>query len=71
MNNPHDHAGKKKDHRKHVPEPPRRSYGFHKDWRLWVIVVMLVAMGVYLLTLDESILPGGGSAPPAPADVAE
>lgn len=30
----------------------------HKDWRVWLIVgLMLVAMIVYVLTLDESVLP--------------
>ncbi len=31
----------------------------HKDWRLWVVVVlMLVAMVIYVTTMDESIRPG-------------
>lgn len=30
----------------------------HKDWRVWLIVgLMLTAMIVYILTLDESIWP--------------
>ena len=30
----------------------------HKDWRVWLIVgLMLIAMIVYVLTLDESIWP--------------
>jgi ABC-type Zn2+ transport system substrate-binding protein/surface adhesin len=31
---------------------------FHKDWRVWLAVVtMLVAIIMYVLTLDESIVP--------------
>ncbi len=31
----------------------------HKDWRVWVVVlVMLAALVGYILTLDNSILPG-------------
>lgn len=31
----------------------------HKDWRLWVgVVLMLAAMAAYVLTLDESLFPG-------------
>jgi ABC-type nickel/cobalt efflux system permease component RcnA len=30
----------------------------HKDWRVWLVVgMMLVAMAVYVLTLDDSIMP--------------
>jgi hypothetical protein len=31
---------------------------FHKDWRVWLVVgMMLAAMLTYVLTLDDSILP--------------
>ena len=34
------------------------SRQLHKDWRTWVVVgLMLTAMIVYVLTLDDSILP--------------
>ena len=34
--------------------------GLHKDWRAWlVIALMLAAIGTYVLTLDDSIQPGG------------
>ena len=46
----------------------------HRDWRVWAVALMLLAMAVYVLTLDESIWPGGdGPAVPAarvPADPA-
>ena len=30
----------------------------HKDWRVWLVVgLMLTAMFIYVLTLDESVLP--------------
>jgi hypothetical protein len=30
----------------------------HKDWRTWLVVaVMLVAIGMYGLTLDDAIVP--------------
>jgi hypothetical protein len=30
----------------------------HKDWRVWLVVgLMLAAMIIYVLTLDESVLP--------------
>jgi hypothetical protein len=34
--------------------------GLHKDWRVWVaVVLMLAAIAVYVLTLDDSIEPTG------------
>lgn len=33
--------------------------GVHKDWRMWtVVLLMVVGMLVYILTDDESIVPG-------------
>jgi hypothetical protein len=32
----------------------------HKDWRVWVgVVLMLAAMCAYVFTMDESIQPAG------------
>lgn len=32
----------------------------HKDWRVWaVVVLMLAAIAIYVLTLDDSIEPTG------------
>ena len=40
----------------------------HRDWRLWVVVgLMLAAMLVYVLSDDESLRPGGPPGKPAPA----
>jgi hypothetical protein len=46
-----------------------KSRGLHRDWRLWAAVILaLVAMGAYVLTMDESLRPwGGGSEVPADA----
>jgi hypothetical protein len=30
----------------------------HKDWRVWLgVAIMLVAMAVYVLSLDDSVVP--------------
>ena len=40
----------------------------HRDWRMWAIVgLMLLAMAIYLLTLDERIVPGAAPAGTPPA----
>ncbi|MEX2171598.1 MAG: hypothetical protein WD851_19930 [Pirellulales bacterium] len=39
----------------------------HHDWRFWAVVLMLVGMAVYVLTNDESELPGGQEQAPMPA----
>ena len=47
--------------------------GLHKDWRIWLAVgLMLAAMGMYVLSLDESVQPGSGAGGgvPAAADTA-
>jgi hypothetical protein len=32
---------------------------WHKDWRTWVVVgLMLAAMAAYVLSMDEEIVPG-------------
>jgi hypothetical protein len=34
--------------------------GLHKDWRAWLVIgLMLAAIGTYVLTLDDSVQPGG------------
>jgi hypothetical protein len=41
----------------HPHHPPTRK-GIHKDWRVWVVVgLMLLAILIYILTLDESRRP--------------
>jgi hypothetical protein len=65
--NEHQHGHHHSGH--HHEEKPARQY--HKDWRVWVaIVVILVAMGVYVLTNGEVLRPAPPpqqSAPAAPS----
>lgn len=43
---------------KHNHEPKRR---LHRDWRVWVIIgLMLAAMFAYVVSDDESLQFGGG-----------
>jgi hypothetical protein len=33
----------------------------HRDWRVWLgVTLMLIAMVIYILSLNESLRPGGG-----------
>lgn len=61
----HHHGGER-----HQAAAQRR--GLHKDWRVWVgVILMLAAMGAYVFTMDESIQPPaepGGAPVNAPAD---
>jgi hypothetical protein len=65
----HTHERKGNEH----PRPKFDLSGLHKDWRTWLVIgLMLAAIGTYVLTLDESIQPGGAvqggipaAAPPA------
>ncbi|MFI5331280.1 MAG: hypothetical protein ACHQ2F_09660 [Desulfobaccales bacterium] len=45
--------------------------GLHKDWRTWLVIgLMLAAIGTYVLTLDDSVQPGGavqGGLPASPS----
>jgi hypothetical protein len=51
LNNKHSHKAR------NLPFQVKR---LHKDWRVWVGVgLMLAAMATYVLTLDDSVLPGG------------
>jgi len=51
----HDHGGSRKHARKADQKPHRKE--LHKDWRLWVTVsLMLAAVLIYVLTLDDSLL---------------
>jgi hypothetical protein len=40
----------------------------HKDWRLWIVVgLMLLAMLTYVMTMDERFQPGGKMQDAVPA----
>ncbi|MFZ0613008.1 MAG: hypothetical protein WAM73_12275 [Desulfobacterales bacterium] len=53
--------------------PARKGHGessrlekkrLHKDWRVWLVVIlMLAAISIYVLTLDDSLLPLGIGSP--------
>jgi len=53
--------------RHHGHEQARRP-GIHQDWRTWVaVIVMLGAIGIYVLTLDDSVEVSNETAAEAPA----
>ncbi|MCX5893777.1 MAG: hypothetical protein NTW80_12570 [Deltaproteobacteria bacterium] len=64
----------KHTHESKAGEPSRPKIylsGLHKDWRTWlVLAIMLAAIGTYVLTLDESIQPGGAVQGGIPATAA-
>jgi ABC-type nickel/cobalt efflux system permease component RcnA len=54
----HHQAHETEKHKPSHPQGPRR--GLHKDWRTWLVIgLMLAAMGIYVLSLDDAIQPGG------------
>jgi hypothetical protein len=61
-------------HHGHDKQHHSKKQGLHKDWRLWVVVVlMLAAMAMYVLSDDESLQPVGPNgpaidSPPVPAE---
>jgi hypothetical protein len=61
----HNEQSHGKDHH-HEHQAPRK--GIHRDWRFWAAIVMLVAMGIYVATMDEAIGPGGEVNQEVPAD---
>jgi hypothetical protein len=55
------------DHPHDAHHPPRKP-SFHRDWRFWVaVLLMLGAMAAYVATMDEAIRPGGKAGQPVPA----
>ena len=68
----HDHEHhEQKHHGQHGGHPMHKRKSLHKDWRAWLVVIlMLTAMAGYVLTMDESIRPGdakpGETMPAAP-----
>ncbi len=58
----HDHDHSRKSSSSHQGATKR---GPHRDWRFWTVIVMLVGIGIYILTLDEAVGPGGMEVPAA------
>jgi hypothetical protein len=49
------HSGLEKKNHKESSGPKGKK--LHKDWRVWVaVILMLAAMIIYVLTLDDSLL---------------
>lgn len=61
MSQKHDHQ--------HSDHNPKHESGWkpHTDWRAWAAVLMLVAIVIYILSLDESRQPANNNSPPAAA----
>jgi hypothetical protein len=52
------HSRQKKNLSAHHAKYKSEGIQFHKDWRVWLGVgIMLLAMLIYVVTVDESILP--------------
>jgi hypothetical protein len=57
-----------REHHHHTTGLPKKK--LHQDWRVIVaVILMLVSMVIYVVTLDESVVPGPvpGDQPPVPA----
>jgi hypothetical protein len=56
------------DHGHHHAKPHASGSGLHKNWVTWVVIgLMLAGMAVYVLTDDESLVPGEAPQPGMPA----
>ena len=67
--NKHGHGHKAKHDHKSQHNHKIKKRPPHKDWRTWfVVVLMLAAMAGYVLTLDDSLRPGGNEEQAVPAD---
>ncbi len=72
MNQHHDHPGHHHHNHEghHHEEKPGRQ--FHKDWRVWLaVVVILAALGIYVLTNGEVLRPAPPPQPPAQVPAAK
>lgn len=67
MSHEHNRAHGHHNHQTH----PKKNRPIHHDWRFWTsvaaVVLMLVAMGVYVMSDDDSLQPGGSERPAMPA----
>ncbi len=51
----HDH----KHTNSHNHQKAASGSGIHRDWRFWGVIAMLVAIALYVMTMDESLEPEG------------
>jgi hypothetical protein len=66
----HEERGHHRHHQTHSQEGADHPWWrrAHRDWRLWIVVgLMLVAMIIYVMTMDEALPPGGKVKPAVPA----
>jgi len=66
MSHGHKHTGHKEEYHPEPQGPHKPSdRKWHRDWRVVVVaILMLVAMMIYVLTMDESWWPGRHPANP-------
>jgi hypothetical protein len=68
----HKKRSRSKDHHGHDHQGAGHSVSkqkkmIHHDWRVWTaIVLMVLGMGAYVLSFDESLRPGGVDEPEVP-----
>ncbi len=56
-------------HGDHHGQPSKKG-GFHRDWRVWAIVVLMIfGMVVYVVTIDDSMMPWAKPGKQIPAAV--
>lgn len=54
--------------RDHEDPPHHPKWRPHRDWRVWLAVLLMLAlMGVYVITMDLSRRPGSPPTQPMPA----
>ncbi len=53
----------------HPPQKSAAGWKPHRDWRVWIVALMLLAMVIYIFTMDEALNPAApGAGTPVPAD---
>ncbi len=65
----HDDRGHHRNHETpNQKATPAWYRTLHRDWRTWLVVgLMLLAMLLYVLSMDEAVRPSGEVEPPMPA----
>jgi hypothetical protein len=69
--NKHDSESLGAKPRDHAHPPYHFLKHAHRDWRVWLVVtLMLVCMVIYILSDNESLRPGNSARQPMPANTA-